>query len=39
MRPSVGKIVQDLEILLPLYEVYKNQIVFPDDGKQIIISK
>jgi hypothetical protein len=38
MRPSVAKIVQDLEILIlrPEYEVYKNPIVFSDDGNKKI---
>ncbi len=39
MRPSAGKIVQDLLILLPSYEIFKNPIVFPDDGKQRITTK
>ncbi len=38
MRPSVGKIVQGLEILLLQreYEVYKNPIVFPVVGNKRI---
>jgi len=34
MRPSISKIVQNLESLLPAFQIYKNPIVFPDVGRQ-----